>query len=145
MKAVIQRVNQASVRINEITTAAINKGLLVFLGIKNDDTKKEADWIIDKILNLRVFEDKSRRMNYSTLQINAEILIVSQFTLYGNCQKGRRPGFDEAAKESVSKPLYSYTIEKIRKTYPNIKSGTFGANMRISLENDGPVTFIVEK
>jgi D-aminoacyl-tRNA deacylase len=145
MKAVIQRVNFASVEVNNQIISEIKQGLLVLIGIKQADTQKEADVIIDKILNLRIFEDNQEKMNHSVIDIKGEVLLVSQFTLYGNCSKGRRPSFELAAKPDEALRLYEYIIEKATAKYPKIKTGQFGADMKILLENDGPVTLIVEK
>jgi D-aminoacyl-tRNA deacylase len=146
MKIVIQRVNSASVSIENKVYSKIEKGLLVLLGITSTDSEKEINFIIDKILNLRIFEDNNEKMNQSVKNINGEILVVPQFTLYGNCQKGRRPGFDNAAKPDIAIPIYENFILSLKNNYKNkIQTGKFGATMNINLENNGPVTFILEK
>jgi D-aminoacyl-tRNA deacylase len=144
MRIVIQRVKSASVEIDTQVFSKINQGILVFLGIAKSDTENNIDFFINKLLNLRMFEDDSNKMNKSIQEINGEILVVSQFTLYGNCQKGRRPSFDQAAKPEVAIPLYNKFIEKLKTQYPKkIQTGKFGADMQVKLENDGPVTFII--
>ena len=144
MRIVIQRVKSASVEIDTQVFSKINQGILVFLGIAKSDTENNIDFFINKLLNLRMFEDDSNKMNKSIQEINGQILVVSQFTLYGNCQKGRRPSFDQAAKPEVAIPLYNKFIEKLKTQYPKkIQTGKFGADMQVKLENDGPVTFII--
>ncbi len=146
MRALIQRVSQASVEIDSRRVSQIGKGLLVFLGIGRGDSSDDIKYIANKILNLRVFPDGDQNFNRSLLDISGELLIVSQFTLYGDCRKGRRPSFDKAENPSESKQLYDDFITFIRETFPsiNIKEGVFQADMDISLVNDGPVTFILD-
>jgi len=144
MRAVIQRVKQASVVVGQEKIGSINKGLLLFLGIHHNDSEKELAWMVDKVVNLRVFEDKNSKMNLSLMDIQGEILIVSQFTLYGDCRKGRRPGFSEAAPPKHAKELYNEFIEAIRKRGLTTASGTFQAMMDVSLVNDGPVTLLID-
>jgi len=144
MRAVIQRVRRASVTVDRQQIGSINKGLLLFLGIHRHDTEKELAWMVDKVVNLRVFEDKNSRMNQSLMDIQGEILIVSQFTLYGDCRKGRRPGFSEAAPPEHARKLYHKYIEAVRKKGLTTASGTFQAMMDVSLVNDGPVTLLID-
>jgi D-aminoacyl-tRNA deacylase len=146
MKVVVQRVNRASVTVENEITGKIKKGLLLLVGIHESDTKKEIDWCCNKISKLRIFEDDEGKMNKSVQDIKGEILVVSQFTLYGDTKKGTRPSFIEAAKPDVAEPLYNYMIERFKKSMDlNVQEGEFGAMMQVELVNDGPVTIIVEK
>tara|TARA_B100000427_G_scaffold92742_1_gene76515 strand:- start:5005 stop:5442 length:438 start_codon:yes stop_codon:yes gene_type:complete len=145
MKAVVQRVSKASVSINHAITASIDTGICVFLGIHRHDTTDHSLWMIDKLLNLRLFSDTSGSMTDSISDKQYGILVVSQFTLYGNCQKGRRPSFTEAAPADVAKPIYNDFISHLSQIYPYSSSGNFGAMMEISLVNDGPVTLLIER
>ena len=145
MKALIQRVKSASVTIDGKLYSKIEKGLLIFLGIEKNDDTSNADWLISKILKLRIFEDENDKMNLSVNDVKGEILVVSQFTLAGNCQKGTRPSFDNAKNPNEAKQLYEYFIQEIKKSDINIQTGVFRAMMDISLINDGPVTFMIEK
>lgn len=144
MKAVVQRVKKASVYINSKKTASIEKGLVVFIGIAHEDKEETADFMADKITNLRIFEDKDGKMNLSGLDVGAEFLVVSQFTLYGDCRKGRRPSYTDAAPSEKAIPLYEYFIEKLRGYGVKVETGQFQAKMLVSLENDGPVTLILD-
>lgn len=145
MKALIQRVKNASVAIDGKIFSKINSGILVFLGVEKADTKENAQKLADKILKLRIFEDNAEKMNLSIQDIKGEILIVSQFTLCGNCAKGTRPSFDNAAKPEIAKDLYEYFVNLVEQSGLNVQTGKFQAMMDISLVNDGPVTFWVEK
>ncbi len=146
MKIVIQRVSRASVTINEKISGEIERGLLLLVGIHETDTKEQADWCCGKIPKLRIFEDDEGKMNRSVKDINGGILVVSQFTLYGNVKKGTRPSFIEAARPETAEPLYEYMIEKLKKESGlMVESGEFGAMMDVKLLNDGPVTLILEK
>lgn len=145
MKALIQRVDKASVEVNKETVGMINEGLLVFLGITHKDTKKEADELINKIIKLRIFEDLNSKMNLSVQDIKGEILIISQFTLYADTTHGNRPSFVEAAEAQKAEELYNYFIEKLKATNIKIESGIFGAHMDVKLINNGPVTIILER
>jgi D-tyrosyl-tRNA(Tyr) deacylase len=145
MKILIQRVKNASIKIDNKIYSQISAGMLVFLGITHTDTSKSADYLAQKLVGLRIFEDENGKINKSIAEINGEILLVSQFSLYANCDKGRRPGFDLAAPPQIAEPLYEYMTKKLNTLYPNkIKTGKFGANMQISLINDGPLTFALE-
>ncbi|MBH37722.1 D-tyrosyl-tRNA(Tyr) deacylase [bacterium] len=145
MKAVVQRVSQASVSVNQSITASIDTGLCVFLGIHHHDTVTHSSWMIDKLLNLRVFPDQSGTMSYSIRDKHYGILIISQFTLYGDCQKGRRPSFTQAAPSEIAEPIYNTFISMLSDTYAPSASGIFGANMDITLVNDGPVTLLLDR
>jgi D-aminoacyl-tRNA deacylase len=140
MKTVIQRVNFATIKVDGKVIASIQKGLLVFVGIGHQDTEGNSQFIIDKVLNLRIFEDGSGKMNLSLKDIDGDLLLVSQFTLYGNCIKGRRPSFGDAAPPDQAKKLYDYMVEKAQSIHPKTQTGQFAADMKITLENDGPVT-----
>lgn len=144
MKAVIQRVSQSSVSVDNNIVGSIGRGIMVLLGVSEQDTKKDADWLAEKIINLRIFEDKNKKMNLSLIDTNGELLIVSQFTLLGDCRKGRRPSFINAAKPGKAKELYEYFTEIIKKKNIPVQTGQFQAMMDVSLINDGPVTFILE-
>lgn len=144
MKAVIQRVSEAGVRVDGRTVGAVERGILVLLGVEKGDSTKEADWLAEKIVNLRIFEDGAGKMNLSLLDIKGELLAVSQFTLAGNCSKGRRPSFDTAAPPEEANQLYEYFVGKTWELGIPVQTGIFQANMKVSLVNDGPVTFILE-
>lgn len=144
MKALIQRVKNASVRVKKKEIGKINEGILVFLGIGENDNKEDADYLVEKIINLRIFDDSNGKMNLSALNENKDILVVSQFTLYGDCTKGRRPSFNEAASPAKAENLYNYFVNEISKTNLNIETGEFKAMMDVNLINDGPVTFMLK-
>jgi D-aminoacyl-tRNA deacylase len=145
MKIITQRVKEASVIVENNTVGKIGKGVLVFLGIHHNDTQKQARWLVEKVINLRQFIDDEGKMNLSLKDVDGELLIISQFTLYGECEKGRRPSFTESAPPEVAIPLYEQFILLARQSIPKVETGIFGAKMEISLINDGPVTFIIEK
>ncbi|WP_234567887.1 D-aminoacyl-tRNA deacylase [Rhodohalobacter sp. 614A] len=146
MRVVIQRVTKASVTINEKVSGSIENGLLLLVGIHESDTKKEVDWCCRKIPGLRIFEDEEGKMNRSVTDVNGGILVVSQFTLYGNAKKGTRPSFIEAARPEDAEPLYDYMIDVLKRDSGlQIESGEFGAMMDVELINSGPVTLILEK
>jgi D-aminoacyl-tRNA deacylase len=145
MKIVIQRVKQCSVSVNGTSMSRINKGVLIFLGVDKNDGFPEADYCAEKCASLRIFPDDSGKMNLSTTDINGEALVVSQFTLFGNCTKGNRPNFTQAAGFDKGKEIYEYFISRIRKHIPKVETGTFGAMMEVELINDGPVTIILER
>jgi len=144
MKAVIQRVHHSKVEVDSQIIGQIDKGLLIFLGAAKGDTTKEADYLVQKITQLRIFEDDQGKMNICAIDAKAHILVVSQFTLYGDCSKGRRPSFDKAAQPDIANELYEYFIEQLRRQGLKVETGEFGAMMNVSLVNYGPVTFILE-
>lgn len=145
MKALLQRVKSAGVSIGGQSYSAIEQGLLILLGVEKGDTETEAAWLAQKIINLRIFEDSAGKMNLSVQDIKGELLIVSQFTLAGDTSRGNRPGFDTAARPEVAKPLYEYMVNKLSNSGLKVATGVFQADMQVSLINDGPVTFMLEK
>ena len=144
MRAVLQRVTEARVEIDHQVAGAIGKGLLILLGVAKGDTQSDADWLLEKIVNLRIFEDASGKMNLSVLDTQGGLLIVSQFTLYGDTRKGRRPGFDQAARPEDARGLYEHFVERARATGLEVATGVFQAEMAVHLCNDGPVTLICD-
>ena len=144
MRAVVQRVSESSVTVDGEVVGSIGPGLMVLLGVTHEDTEKEADYLVDKIINLRIFSDDAGKMNRSLLDTGGEMLVVSQFTLYGDCRKGRRPSFIQAADPDKGNALYEYFVKKVRDNGVATATGRFGAMMDVSLVNDGPVTLIVE-
>lgn len=144
MRAVIQRVHESSVTVNQKVIAKIEKGLLVFLGVSIEDTARDADYLAAKILHLRIFEDDQGKMNRSLFDIGAQMLVVSQFTLLADCRKGRRPAFVKAAPPEKAKQLYVYFVEQVRRRGIDVATGRFQAMMAVSLVNAGPVTIILE-
>ncbi len=144
MRAVIQRVTEAAVRVNGETVAAIGAGLLVLVGAGRDDTERDVAWLADKTLNLRVFPDADGQMNLSTIDVRAEILAVSQFTLYGDCRKGRRPSYVMAAPAEEAQPLFDRYVTRLRESGLTVGAGVFRAMMQVRLVNDGPVTLLLD-
>lgn len=144
MIAILQRVTSAEVYIDDKKYSAINKGLLILLGIHKNDTENDIDYLINKIIKLRIFNDKNNKMNLSILDVNGDVMIVSQFTLLANLKQGMRPSFINSEKPVLAKKLYNIFIEKLNETNLNIKTGKFGSMMNISLVNNGPATFIVD-
>lgn len=144
MRTVVQRVSSASVTVDGNIIGKINKGFLVLLGIKSTDTKQDVDYMVKKVINLRIFRDENDKMNLSLKDVNGELLIVSQFTLYGDASGGNRPSFIEAAKPDIAIPLYEYFISECKKQISIVQTGEFGADMKVELLNDGPVTIIME-
>lgn len=144
MRAVIQRVSSASVSVHSKIIGTIEAGLLVFLGIHKNDGEKEIQWMADKITNLRIFEDKEGKMNYSLIDTKGAMLVVSQFTLYGDCRKGRRPGYSSAAPPEKAKKCYQQFINTIKQKQIVTASGRFQTHMDVELVNDGPVTLLID-
>ena len=145
MKALIQRVKQASVTIENELYSKIGHGLLIFLGVEKSDTQQNAEKLAQKVMTLRIFEDENDKMDLSVKEVNGEILVVSQFTLCGDCRKGTRPSFDNAAPPEEANKLYEYFVQNIKTSGQKVMTGKFRAMMDVSLINDGPVTFMVEK
>lgn len=145
MKIVVQRVKEAEVKVDEKSVGKIGKGFLVLLGVTHEDTKENADYLVRKLCKLRVFTDENEKMNLGIKDVNGELLIVSQFTLYADCSQGNRPSFIESAKPDKAEKLYEYFCEECVKNDINVEKGIFGADMKVSLINDGPVTIIIEK
>ena len=144
MKFVIQRVNNASVTIDEKIVGKINKGFLVLIGVSNDDTKEIADKMIKKLIGMRIFEDENEKTNLALADVDGELLLVSQFTLYANCKKGNRPSFINAGAPDMANEMYEYIIEKCREMVKVVETGEFGADMKVKLENDGPFTIVLD-
>lgn len=144
MKIVLQRVSYGSVTVDEKMVGEINKGFVLLFGVGQNDSEKNADFLADKCLNLRVFEDEQGKMNLSINDIKGEILVVSQFTLYGDTKKGRRPSFIDAAPPEKADNLYNYFVNKLKDSGLKIETGIFRADMKVQINNDGPVTFILE-
>ncbi|MCU0502440.1 MAG: D-aminoacyl-tRNA deacylase [Anaerolineae bacterium] len=144
MRAVIQRVSSASVRVADETVGAIERGFLVFVGVTHDDTYAEADWLARKIAGLRLFEDAAGKMNLGLVDIGGALLVVSQFTLYGDARKGRRPDFLQAARPQQAEPLITHFVDQLRRHGLSVTTGRFQAHMEVSLVNDGPVTLLLE-
>ncbi len=144
MRAVIQRVKHSSVTVDGKILGEIGNGLLVLLGVTHTDTEKEVNWMASKVKDLRIFEDAEGKMNLGLEDIKGELLVISQFTLYGNCIKGRRPGFTEAARPDLAEPLYKKFLEKCKSFGIKTECGEFGADMKVELLNDAPVTMIID-
>lgn len=144
MRAVIQRVSRASVTVDEEITGAIGLGILVLLGVGKGDQEKDADFLLEKIHGLRIFPDTQGKMNLSLGDVGGSLLVVSQFTLLGDCRKGRRPGFDAAAPAEHARRLYEYFVERCRQRNIPVQTGVFQATMQVELVNSGPVTFLLE-
>lgn len=144
MRAVIQRVNSGSVTVNEKIVGSIAKGFVVLLGVSEKDTAEDVLYMAEKIVNLRIFEDDAEKMNLSLLDIKGEMLVVSQFTLYGDCRKGRRPNFMSAARPEKAEELYNELVKRCREMGIKTETGIFQEYMKVNIENDGPVTVIVD-
>ncbi len=144
MRLVIQRVREASVTVNNGTTGSIRTGLLVLLGVSRTDTVEDADYLTGKLLGLRVFSDEDGKMNRDVREAGGSLLIVSQFTLYGDCRKGRRPSFDQAAPPEQAQGLYNYFVESAKRGPVPVETGVFQAAMQVHIVNDGPVTILID-
>ena len=145
MKFVIQRVNHAEVKVDGETVGKIGKGFLVLIGVGRGDTREDADWYLKKLLGLRIFEDENGKTNLALKDVNGELLLISQFTLYADCKKGNRPSFIKAGNPELANSLYEYIIAACKKELPVVETGSFGADMKVSLENDGPFTVIFDE
>lgn len=144
MRFLVQRVNKAEVKVNDETVGSIQKGFLVFVGISVRDTYEIADKMLNKLLNLRIFEDENGKTNLNLSSVNGSLLIISQFTLYADCRRGNRPSFTTAGKPEEANALYEYMIKKCSETVPIVQHGEFGADMKVSLINDGPFTVMLD-
>jgi D-aminoacyl-tRNA deacylase len=144
MRAVVQRVKEAQVTVDNKITGSIKHGLLILLGVHKDDKPEDTSWLVQKIVNLRIFEDAQEKINLSVKDVQGEVLVVSQFTLYANCNTGRRPDFIAAAPPAIAIPIYEKFVDEIKQEMGAVQTGIFGAYMQISLVNDGPFTMIVE-
>jgi D-tyrosyl-tRNA(Tyr) deacylase len=144
MKAVIQRVRDATVTVDGEIVGSIEAGLLIYYGVAKGDELKQAAWLADKIVKLRVFHDENGKMNRALSEVGAQVLVISQFTLLANLRKGNRPSWDDAAEPEHAEHLYEYFLQQMRERVPSVASGTFGAHMDVRYTNDGPVTFILE-
>ena len=145
MRLVIQRVKESNVKVENKIVGQINKGFLVLLGIKTTDTQEDVDYLVRKLINLRIFSDENDKMNLALKDVNGELLIISQFTLYGDCKNsGNRPSFSDSAKPDIAIPLYEYFVAECKKQIPVVQTGIFGSDMKVSLINDGPVTIILD-
>ena len=145
MKALLQRVSSASVTVNGRITGQIDHGFCILLGVTHSDTTKEADWLVNKVTGLRVYEDDAGKMNLSIEDVGGQFLVVSQFTLYGDARKGKRPSFTEAARPEQAEPLVDYFVTQLRERGFKVGTGVFGAMMQVQINNDGPVTLMLEK
>lgn len=145
MRLVVQRVKNAKVEVDNKIVGQINQGYMVLVGVGPNDTEKEADYLAKKLINLRIFEDENGKMNLSIKDVNGELLLISQFTLYADCSGGNRPSFINAAKPDMANELYEYFCDKCKEQGIKVEKGIFGADMKVSLLNDGPVTIILEK
>jgi len=144
MRIVLQRVKEAHVSVDGATVGSIATGMVVLVGVTSTDSRQDADYLVEKIIHLRIFPDEARKMNRSLLEASGALLVVSQFTLYGDCKKGRRPSFDSAAPPDLARDLYDYFVERLRFRNIPVQTGVFQAEMEIHLVNDGPVTFILD-
>ena len=147
MKVVLQKVKNASVKVKQETVGEISHGFLLLLGITHEDTEKEADWLVEKILKLRLFSDNNSEsfMDKNIQEVGGSVLVVSQFTLYGECKKGTRPSFTKASRPEHAEPLYNYFVKKMGESGIKTETGVFGAEMEVDLMNNGPITLILEK
>lgn len=145
MRALLQRVSQASVVVADNVVGAIERGFVVFLGVTHGDGREEASWLANKVAGLRIFEDEEGKMNLDLSSVGGAVLVVSQFTLYGDASRGRRPSFSDAAPPEVAEPLVDYFVEQLRAEGLQVETGEFGAYMDVRIQNDGPVTIMIEK
>jgi D-tyrosyl-tRNA(Tyr) deacylase len=145
MRIVIQRVSEASVEVEKKVVGKIGRGALIFFAVHKKDEPAQTLWLAQKLLHLRMFADEEEKLNLSLMDIKGEVLVVSQFTLYGSCLEGRRPDFTESAAAAIAEPIYEQFVADVKRNLPGVQTGVFGANMKVRLVNDGPVTFIIDK
>ena len=145
MRALLQRVSSAAVRVDGRIVGQIDKGFCILLGVTHSDTNKEAEWLANKIAGIRLFEDDAGKMNRGLQDVGGELLVISQFTLYGDARKGRRPSFIDASRPEHSEPMYEYFVEQLRDAGFKVATGQFGADMKVEINNDGPVTLMLER
>ena len=145
MRALLQRVSKASVSVNGRIVGKINRGYVILLGVTHSDTTQVADWVANKVAGLRLFEDDAGKMNLELSEVGGEFLVISQFTLYGDARKGKRPSFTAAARPEQAEPLVDYFIEQLRAQGFTVATGVFGAHMAVAIHNDGPVTLMIER
>ncbi len=145
MRAIVQRVNYAKLSVEDKPISQIGEGYLVLVGYNNEDTEDICRYIVDRIIGMRIFKDENNKLNKTLADIGGEVMVVSNFTLYGNAFSGRRPDFSKSAKFDIAKPLYNFTVEEFKRRLGNIATGVFGAHMHIEMSNDGPITMVLEK
>ncbi len=145
MRAIVQRVNYAKLSVEDKPISQIGEGYLVLVGYNNEDTEDTCRYIVDRIIGMRIFKDENNKLNKTLADIGGEVMVVSNFTLYGNAFSGRRPDFSKSAKFDIAKPLYDYTVEEFKRRLGKIATGVFGAHMHIEMSNDGPITMVLEK
>ncbi len=145
MRAIVQRVNYAKLTVEDEPISQIGEGYLVLVGYNNEDTEETCRYIVDRIIGMRIFKDENNKLNKTLADIGGEVMVVSNFTLYGNAFSGRRPDFSKSAKFDIAKPLYDYTVEEFKRRLGKIATGVFGAHMHIEMSNDGPITMVLEK
>lgn len=145
MRAIVQRVNYAKLSVEDKPISQIGEGYLVLVGYNNEDTEVICRYIVDRIIGMRIFKDENNKLNKTLADIGGEVMVVSNFTLYGNAFSGRRPDFSKSAKFDIAKPLYDYTVEEFKRRLGKIATGVFGAHMHIEMSNDGPITMVLEK
>ena len=145
MRAIVQRVNYAKLTVEDKPISQIGEGYLVLVGYNNEDTEDTCRYIVDRIIGMRIFKDENNKLNKTLADIGGEVMVVSNFTLYGNAFSGRRPDFSKSAKFDIAKPLYDYTVEEFKRRLGKLATGVFGAHMHIEMSNDGPITRVLEK
>lgn len=145
MRAIVQRVNYAKLTVEDEPISQIGEGYLVLVGYNNEDTEETCRYIVDRIIGMRIFKDENNKLNKTLADIGGEVMVVSNFTLYGNAFSGRRPDFSKSAKFDIAKPLYDFTVEEFKRRLGKIATGVFGAHMHIEMSNDGPITMVLEK
>ena len=145
MRAIVQRVNYAKLTVEDEPISQIGEGYLVLVGYNNEDTEDICRYIVDRIIGMRIFKDENNKLNKTLADIGGEVMVVSNFTLYGNAFSGRRPDFSKSAKFDIAKPLYNFTVEEFKRRLGNKATGVFGAHMHIEMSNDGPITMVLEK